>query len=630
MRSVRLICIAICCIAAVSANAQSLLARKVSVDYHDMRLEQVLDTIAQRGKFFFSYNSKIVPADSMVSISVQNKTIRQVLDYMFRGAFEYKETESHIIIRRPDAGQYWYVSGYVTDGVTGEAIRDVSVFESNQLVASLTNEQGYFKLRLKDRFPAVSLNISKSWYSDTAVTIKPGIDQQVNVSIKPKAIELDSVIIGSSNRVEGTWWGNLFLSSKQTVQSINLSKFFVDMSFQASVLPGVGTNGRMNGQVSSSFSLNVIGGYSAGVDAVEMGTLFNIVKNDVKYVQASGLVNVVGGRVTGVQLAGLHNNVLDTVVGVQGAGISNVVKGSIEGVQAAGIYNLGIGRIKGIQASGIINTAIDTVSGIQAAGIINTSIRELKGIQYSGILNSSIGEVKGAQYAGILNNSIGAVKGMQTAGVLNVGVKDITGAQLAGVMNVSIGDVKGVQAAPILNYAHKVKGVQIGLVNYADSSDVSIGLFSVVLKGYHKLSFYSDEVLPYNIAVKTGTHWLYNIYMVGGSNSQNNKAYSAGLGYGSELPLSKRFSINPEATVQMLYLGDDQSFNALCRLRLNLNAHFGKFIAVFAGPSYSLYDHNQQTVVEGYKTQIPPPGYKTSMNKEMTSWLGWNVGITFF
>lgn len=615
MRLVSTICIALFCMVTTVANAQSLLDKKISVNYHDIKLEQVLDTIARNQGFFFSYNSTIVPADSMVTISVENKTVRQVLDYMFRGAYEYKEIEKHIIIRRPDAGQYWYISGTVTDGVTGERLRDVSVFESNQLVASLTNEQGYFKLRMKDRIPSVSLNISKSWYSDTAVIIKPGVDQQVNVSIRPKPIELDSVVIGSNDRVESTWWGKLFLSSKQRVQSINLNKFFVDVPFQASIIPGVGSHGKMGGQVNNVFSLNLFGGYSSGVEGLEVGSLFNVVKHDVKYVQVGGLVNIVGGRVTGVQAAGLHNNVLDTVVGVQAAGISNVVKGSVKGIQAAGIYNLAIGSIKGIQASGIINTLIDTMKGIQAAGVVNTSIKDVTGIQAAGIINSSVGEIRG----------------IQSSGVINMAVKNITGAQMAGLINVSVKDIKGLQASGLINYARKIKGVQLGVFNYADSADVSIGVISIVRQGYHKASVFTDEVFPFNVAVKTGTHWLYNIYLAGASVGADNKAYTYGFGFGSELLVSKHFSINPEATGQGVYLGTFEDFNLLARLRINFNFHLNKSVAIYGGPSYSLYYNNQATLIDGYKTVLPSAGYKkSSWDYGMSSWLGWNVGLTFF
>ncbi|MCB0700216.1 MAG: carboxypeptidase-like regulatory domain-containing protein [Chitinophagaceae bacterium] len=598
LRSAIITCVLLCL--AFIGKAQNHLEKKISVNFHDIRLETVLDSISHGSGFFFSYNSTIVPADSLVTVKVENKTIRQVLDYMFRGAFEYKEVENHVIIRRPDAGQYYYVTGYITDEVTGEKLRDVSVFESHQLVASLTNEQGYFKLRLKDKIPAVSLNISKSWYSDTAVHIKTGVSQEIKVSIKPKNFELDSVVIGGSTKVESTWWGKLFLSSKQRVQSINLNKFFVETPIQGSIVPGLGSHGKMSGQVTNSVSMNLLAGYSAGVAGVEVGGLVNIVKNDAMYVQACGLANIVGGKFAGFQGAGIHNNVLGNFVGVQTSGISNVVRKDLVGLQAAGIANLTIGKVTGGQFSGIINASIDSFVGFQGAGIVNSSVKEFEGVQAAGVVNFSAGKVKGVQ--------------------------------ITGILNVAATDMEGVQASGILNYATRVKGVQFGLVNVADtSSGVGVGLVSFVLKGYHKMSISTNEVVPYEVSVKTGTHWLYNIFSAGIDPSKNNKVYMFGIGWGSELPISNRFSINPELTGHGVYLGSWEELNSMVKLSASLNAHFGRYISVFAGPSFVMYHDNNMPKAVGYADKVLPNGYKrNNYSTNLSSWVGWNAGITIF
>ncbi|MBW7913352.1 MAG: hypothetical protein H3C54_06565, partial [Taibaiella sp.] len=181
-------------------------------------------------------------------------------------------------------------------------------------------------------------------------------------------------------------------------------------------------------------------------------------------------------------------------------------------------------------------------------------------------------------------------------------------------------------------YATRLRGAQIGLVNIADSSSgVGIGLFSFVVKGYHKVSLSANEVFTYNVALKTGTHWLYNIYTAGSVLQQGNNSYTLGIGYGSELPLSKRFSINPELTGHAIYLGNWSEVNSMVRLQLNLNVHLGRYISLFAGPSYSGYWDNKQPKVEGYKTDILPPGYKrTTYSTNLSSWVGWNAGVTIF
>lgn len=598
-------------------GAQGYLNKGVSVKAQDKTIEAVLHIIAKQGGFYFSYNSKLVNADSVISVNIWNKTVSQALDMIFGKRFVYKETPNHVIIQSPDAGQFWYVSGYIVDEQTGERVRDVSVFESSQLVASLTNDQGYFRLKLKDKIPSTTINISKSLYRDTLISIKPGVNQEVKVKIQPKPVELDPVVISSNdNFVEGTWFGKMFLSSKQRIQSLNLNKFFVDMPFQGSVIPGVSSQGKMASQMVNSVSLNMIGGYTAGVKGLEVGTVFNVVKKDAKYVQVAGILNIVGGNVMGVQAAGIHNNVLDTMTGVQLAGISNLTRRAVTGIQAGGIYNLSGERLTGVQLSGLINNAIDTVVGVQAAGIVNMTVKK----------------ITGGQLAGVVNTSVKGVEGIQAAGIINAAIKDVTGAQVSGMVNFTAGTVNGLQATSLLNYATKVKGVQIGLVNIADTmSGVPVGLFSFVLKGHHRVVVSANETTPLNFDIKTGTRWLYNIYSAGTNLPGSDKAYRLGYGFGSELPLSERFSVSPELTGNIIYLGDWAEINSLVRFQANLNVHFGKFITVFGGPSYNMYWDNRQPKVGDFATEILPANYKRNIyNANLSSWIGWTAGIAFF
>ncbi len=98
------------------------------------------------------------------------------------------------------------------------------------------------------------------------------------------------------------------------------------------------------------------------------------------------------------------------------------------------------------------------------------------------------------------------MSGLQIGGVANINTKNVNGLQVAGVANITAKTVNGVQVAGVVNYTKRLKGVQIGLINISDTSEgYSIGLINIVLKGYHKLTFYSNEIFALNSAFKTGT-----------------------------------------------------------------------------------------------------------------------------
>jgi len=599
---------------AVDVTAQNLLSRNIPLEVNRQRLDKVLEILSNKGNFYFSYSSSIVKKDSIISINTNNKTLKEVLEQIFSSGYEFIESGNYIIIRKApirltmvtnravQEERVYSVSGFVYDEQTGHAIREASVYEKRLLAATLTNQEGFFKLKLKSgRKSTAELTLSKEFYADTSVVIEPRHSQQLTITMLPLENEAERTIITpedyevaeaavpplevkekdtivaapvaaitDSAQVERTGMGRFLLSAKQKIQSINLKKFFTTRPFQASLVPGLGSHGKMSGQVVNNFSLNVLGGYTAGTNGIEIGGWFNIDKKDVKYAQFAGWFNVVGGQMKGIQVAGINNTVLDTVKAMQAAGVGNFVKGRFNGFQVGGVYN----------------HVADSVKGVQAAGVANFARKKLSGVQIAGVANISNKETRGAQIAGVLN------------------------------------------------YSKRLKGLQIGLINIADTSDgYSIGLINVILKGYHKLSFSTHELMDVNVAFKTGNSKLYSILEAAIQSNSDEKIYSFGYGLGREMPLNKKKSVtfNPELHSQYLYLGSWDYTNILNRLHLNLNIKLGKFISIFAGPAVSVYMSDQKTGFKGYHFPGPPGGYKHfTISDKVTGWFGWNAGINFF
>lgn len=588
---------------------QNLLSKSVSIEVRRQRLDQVLEILSNKGNFYFSYNSNSIKKDSLVSFSANGKTVREILGVLFNTTYEFRESGNYIIIRKAPIRmvmvtkkgvteeKVYSVSGFVFDEQSGIAINEASVYEKKLLASALTDQQGFFKIRLKSSKAAVAeLTISKEFYEDTTVKIETRRNQELTVTLMPVEREADNITIAPEDylvpdslktdaspdtssqvaplqdtiKVERTGIGRFLLSAKQKVQSLNLKNFFTTRPFQVSVLPGVGTHGKLSPQVINNFSLNMFGGYTGGTNGIEIGGLFNIDKKDVRYVQAAGLFNAVGGQVRGLQVAGINNMVLDTVKALQAAGVNNLVKGKFSGLQVAGVYNHVTDSVKGMQVAGVANFARKKVSGVQVAGVINFSNQQTTGVQVSGVLN----------------------------------------------------------------YTKRLKGVQIGLINISDTSDgYSIGLINIVLKGYHKLSFFTNEVVPINAAFKTGNAKLYSILQAGLHAGSTDKVYSFGYGLGSERPLNKRKTLflTPELTSQYLYLGSWDYTNILNKLQLNLTVKLNKYVSLYAGPAYSVFISDQSAGIAGYRFPVPPSGYKThEYSSKVSGWIGWTAGIALF
>ncbi len=602
VRSLLIFCVLLCSKINV-VKAQSILNKTISIEVRKQPLEKVLQAISIKGNFYFSYNSNIVNGDSLVTILAADKSIRQVLEQLFSHKYQFNESGNYIIIRHAPVkltiitnkaiveDKFYVVTGHVLDERTGEGVNNASIYEKQRLVSTLTNTEGFFKLRLKSKYEAASLTVSKQFYEDTTVVIQPKYNQEITITIIPfelsgsvttispllldiikdtatiiahKPAELVIKRIDTISKVEKTAVGRLIVGSMQKIQGLNLQKFFTEKAFQVSLVPGLSTHGKLSPQVVNNVSFNILGGYTAGVNGVEYAGLFNINKKSMKYVQGAGLFNIVGDSMIGVQSAGINNLVFKDAKGVQLAGITNTVKGKVFGIQAAGIYN----------------HAGDSLTGCQMAGIANFTGKETSGIQMAGISNFT-------------NNSM-----------------------------------DGVQMAGIINYAKKLKGVQIGLVNIADtSSGYSIGLVNIVLKGYHQLIVSSNDVMLFNAAFKSGNSKLYSILLGGLHTGKGRRVYSFGYGIGTDLHFSKRFSASTELTCQQLYLGSWNYTNLLNKVNINLNYRVSKGFSIFVGRSLSIYYSNQPAAIDGYKFTIAP---NTDPNEKTNAWVGWQAGFALF
>lgn len=588
---------------ASSINAQNIQSRVVSVNVTRQPLGQVLNLISTQAHFVFSYNSNLVPADSLVTLDAPRKTVKQVLDLLFQGNLLYKESGNYLILQRPPAGQVFTISGYVIDQQSGHRLPNVSVYEKEQLVSTLTNEQGYFRIRIRtrDKPPMPVISISKELYLDTTIIASPAMAQDFTVSIRPAPmITLKPVDV--TNDVEKTWMAHFFLSSRARMQSLNL-KFLMDKPYQYSLVPGLGTHGHLSSQVVNRFSFNLIGGYSAGLNGLEFATVFNIDKGDVRDVQIAGVFNAVGGRVKGLQVAGVFNHVFDTTRAVQIAGVSNVVRSEASGLQLAGITNTDIGNFSGTQVNGV--------------GAFNRK------------------NFYGASVSGIMNLTLGWASGMQAAGIMNI-VKDSThGVQIAGIFNQTRKTMDGVQIAGIYNYARKAKGVQVSVVNVADTLDgVSIGVVNYVRTGYHKLSVYSTELMPLNVAFQSGARHIYTV-VSGGVDFAHHRAFYNGFGMGYVFNLKHGMVLPVQLTNEIYHLGKDNEGQpetdkqnaALLRLEPSLQWQVTRKFGLFIGPSYSFCYRALQGAA-GYKSL--PVSFATHYTDKTSGWFGFHAGICIF
>lgn len=526
-------------------SAQSYLMKEVSIkEIKQQPLSSILNKISSKQNFYFAYNNRIVPADSLVSVSGFHGTIFDFLEQTLGENYEFKEVPGYIVLTfapdkltitadlTKDQGSQTVIKGYVLDVSNNKGIAKASVYEKNLLISTLTNDRGYFELKVRSDNGSIRLMASKENYRDTSLLMLADVivsDKQIN---KNYSYYPDSRLIKG---IAHSHFAKFFIGSKQLVQDLNLGNYFASSPYQISLIPGLSTHGMYNSQIVNHMSFNLLGGYTAGIDGFEVAGIFNINRKSMRFLQAAGIFNLVGDSTKGIQMAGVYNHVLNDASGLQVGGLLNQSHTFSYGIQLAGLANID-----------------STAKGLQVACIINKSNTD-----------------KGAAIAGLTNIA-----------------RDSSSIQLAGILNVG-GNVSGMQLAAFLNVAKKVKGFQVGFINIADSSDYQIGILNISKDGGKSVAVSTDENLYAHIDFRSGGNVLYSLLGVGYTFGPNKDRYLLDIGLGAHIANNKRFFLNGEY-VFTLSTDFNKDLNYIGSIKVLAGLKLNKHLGLFAGPSINL------------------------------------------
>ena len=633
------------------SQGSSALERIVSVDIYNEPAKAMLDLIGRQANVVFSYSPKILENRPPVTLTADRQPIRLVLFTAFGETVKLKSRGKYIILTdnrmelsQPFGEKPQVIQGYITNPKTGEAVSNATVYDQKLLLSAVTDEYGYFKMEVPYGELSKQLQVKKMGFADT--TIVPTTSSSfVLLKLPTTALDhLKDISKKGENFVLKTvpeW----LLSDRQKANSLNVGDT-IYRNWQVSLLPYIGTNRQLSGNVVNKYSYNIFAGYSMGVSVMEISSGVNIVRGDARYFMAGG-ANYVGGHMKGVQLADVFNRT-QSVNGVQAAGVFNYVIGNVDGVQLAGVFNHTRQTLKGTQISGVFNKA-DTAIGTQVSGVF-CKTRFLNGTQVSGIANIAKGTAKPGQLAGVVNYIDGSISGVQLAGVANtakqvVGMQasgvanraeTIRGAQLSGIYN-QADTVIGIQSCGIVNRAKVLKGAQFGLINLTDSGDgVAFGLFCYNKKGIHQLEVAADELFYTNISFRTGSRRFHNILTVGvrPDNLGSRTLWMYGYGFGTSLSLYKGMKMDADLYLNNVSAGDRvDDENQLYRIYLGFDKRVGRRSSLAFGITTNLFTYKDTPLNNGKMLSDAIPYTLWSKmgddGRTFCGWIGGRVALRF-
>lgn len=671
---------------ATAQKAVPALEREVSLRSADEQVSSILGKISMQTGIKFSYSPTTISTDRKVSFTLKKKPVRTVLRIMFGEQVQYRQKGDFIILtaKAPppvQAVREITISGYVYDE-NGDKLISASILNKSEHISAVTNKYGYYTMPVPaNRFP-VKLKIEKEHYTDTTLTIHasqtdvdvvmavpPKKETMVPVLkamvltdtiIQPRAIPADTIPIETTRTTDTTALAepsvkkklldNLFLSDETKANMRNI-KDTLFTRVQFALVPYISTNKLLAGNTVNDVSINLLVGYSQGVNIAELGGLINIDRGDVKYFQAAGLINAVSGNVQGVQLAGTANLNSGSGVGFRVGGLVNMGN-NMDGVQLAGLANVNAdyrtgysnrslkgftgSAVKGIQVAGLANLSAGYTEGISLAGLYNAAYNTT-GIQCAGLVNGNFGYMHGVQLAGLMNATIDTSSGVHVAGLLNFNGRRSEGIHVAGLANIALGDMEGAQIAPVLNIARNMKGFQLALLNFCDScTGVPFGLLTISAKGYHKIEVYGDEVIQTQLAFRTGVPYFHNIFTAGiDMTNRFDGLWCFGYGIGTTIGITPKWGFSADLLSQtILQKGRIEKAPQMISLFTGAERAFGKKFSIAFGPAFRLMinqnapDNEYTDIVDKL---VPYSSFSTTLDNGNTlkMWIGGKLSLKF-
>ncbi|WP_337942649.1 TonB-dependent receptor [Parabacteroides sp.] len=169
----------------------------LSLNLKNATIREVIETIKSQSEFSFSLDVKDLNLDEKVSVSLDNKTINEVLAVLFNGRnVRYEINDRHVVITRTgQAGstsvmqQTKQITGRVLDA-NNEPVIGANVVVEGTTIGTVTDVDGNFTL---DVPAGATLKISYIGYIEQSIPV--GNKSVVSIILKEDSQALDEVVV---------------------------------------------------------------------------------------------------------------------------------------------------------------------------------------------------------------------------------------------------------------------------------------------------------------------------------------------------------------------------------------------------------------------------------------------------
>ena len=174
---------------------------KVSIDMKNANVSQILDEIEANTDYKFIYNVNVYDFETITSISVNNQSIKLVLDMIFNNQLDYEVIEKKIILKKKpiipvseEIVEEEIIQRVVTGSVTdsdGTALPGATILEVGTNNGTSTDFDGNFSIELEN--DDASLQISFIGFESQTVSVAN--TDNISVQLIAADSSLDEVVV---------------------------------------------------------------------------------------------------------------------------------------------------------------------------------------------------------------------------------------------------------------------------------------------------------------------------------------------------------------------------------------------------------------------------------------------------
>jgi len=193
----------------VVAQSDTLLFQKISYKAKNKALHKALDEISIQTGLEFSYNSDIIPINTIIKVSAENISLKELLCIIIEDTtLNFTVVDKQIVITRKNTisklslthnlrgeNDYFDISGKVFDNASKEAMAYANIAVLGRSIGTVSNEQGGYTLKISDYLLFDTLVVSYIGYKNIYIAINQLSENENYFFLTPDSYTIDEVII---------------------------------------------------------------------------------------------------------------------------------------------------------------------------------------------------------------------------------------------------------------------------------------------------------------------------------------------------------------------------------------------------------------------------------------------------